>query len=603
MWRRSCLSCGAAAAASAPSAASGVAARRGFYSGLDESRVHRLRRSGMTFNHPRGRDTFSIAFESRLRLVPLTQMSDLYGPIDASLLTAVKPDDPTSSEGNPLEKKKVMAGDERMRHVVEGKKRAEASLREKRDWHVLVVDPVEQDMVRAPVAFPSAHPAYYSDWAAPASRAVLQRRAVPAFGLPAPSEQREEADHSSSSPTGSGNASTRSAIGSGEEEGGVLPPPSQADARESTAASSSSTPQADHPTDFAYFYGHEDQRHLQQSGDTSLLPGCRVCEATLRLAADSAASATSAATTLHAIRQHFHTAVCIDPDIRHERFRREEAQVEMISAYRNILYEAVEVGRAGSMRGGGGPRETCSSTGPHPQPQHQPPRPRATPFVADVVRVPVLCQYSSVPRFAHELGKLNQQAVIKGFHRLSNEAKEALIVNRSFTVELYVPPVLLEQFERAFLEEAWEVPLSTLNPGRTALYPGLAPPATLLQYDGWIGKRQELIDGIATKGRSLLRGDKYGLDGRLIEQREVLANMRVFGAAAERQRMLEGERQTAVAQLGVSASATYAPLQAGLMADAEDSQGAPSAASPAEGEKEPVATPTAAAPLSGSPTP
>ncbi|KAK7195945.1 hypothetical protein NESM_000527600 [Novymonas esmeraldas] len=470
-----------------------VSPSRTFYAGLDESRVHRLRRSGMTFNRPRGRDTFSVAFESRLRIVPLTAMADLYRPVHLSLQAAAAAAtvaDPTSSTGNALETRKAMAGDARVRKVVEAKRRSEASWREKHDWHVLVVDPIAHGTATSPVPFPNPHLAYYQDWPSSphegggTATRVLEQRLAPAFGT-------------------------------------------------ATADSSSPTETAASPQFPCWFYSHATRRQLQQSGDTALLQGSRARHTTWTTAADHQ---TDPASTPRTVCEHFHTAVCVDPDISPDRFYREEAQVEMISAYRNILYEAVELAQTSDAAAGGSLRRSSATR-------------RAAPFVADVVRVPALCHYSCGPRFLHELGKLNQQSVIKGFHRLSNEAKEALITNSSFTMELYVPPMLLGQFERAFLEEAWETPHSALHPGRTALYPGLAPPRTLLQYDGWIGRRQELVDGIETQGRSLLRGPTVGLDGRLVEECEVLANLRVFGAREEQQRMLEGEQRTAVAQL------------------------------------------------------
>ncbi|GET89839.1 hypothetical protein, conserved [Leishmania tarentolae] len=500
--------------------------RRHFYSGLDDSRVHRLRRSGMTFNRPRGRDTFSVAFESRLRIVPLTQMSDLYAPIDVSLLTAANADDPTSSEGNPLEKKKYMAGDARIRKVVEDKQRTEAALREKRDWHVLVVDPIELRMVSAPLPFPSPHPVYYHDWTTmggerPLPSRVLEHRPTAELGTHMPEARVETTEE------GTGTA--------------VI---AHVDAAESAA----------------FFYASANRCHLQQNGDTTLLTGVQVRQTTLSIPSSTSTANQLLPSSPHVIRQYFHTAVCVDPDISHDRFHREEAQVEMISAYRNILYEAFELGHAlssaSSTSAGGSLRRTAVTQ-------------RTVPFVADVVRVPALCHYSCGRRFLHELGKLNQQAVVKGFHRLSNEAKEALIMNRSFAVEIYVPPMLLEQFEQAFLEEPWEAPLSTLNPGRTALYPGLAPPRSLLDYDGWVGKRPELVEGVATQGKSLLRGGQVGLDGQLIEEREVLASLRLFGAREEQQQMLERERKTATEQLGVPLKPMYAPLHAGLLAEVE----------------------------------
>lgn len=526
------------------SASAVCVARRGFYAGLDESRVHRLRRSGMTFNRPRGRDTFSVAFESRLRIVPLAQMSDLYGPIDVSLITAVNADDPTSSVGNPLEQKKFMAGDAQMRRVVEKKKREEASLREKRDWHVLVVNPIELAAATAPVPFPSAHPAYYQDWSTSrgdasqrqrTSRSVLERNAVSAYGDASLPYLSYVMKHSASAASVNAESPPEDIASGAYAADKTLPPP---------------------PTRDAYFYRASSRRQLQQNGDTTLLPGTVVRQATLQLPHPDSTAAHPLPSTSHVIRQYFHTAVCVDPDIHHDRFHREEAQVEMISAYRNILYEAAELALPVNGADGGGSLRRTSAT------LH------AAPYVADVVRVPALCHYSCGHRFLHELGKLNQQSVIKGFHRLSNEAKEALILNRCFTVEIFVPPMLLEQFEKAFLEEAWEAPTSTLNPGRTALYPGLAPPRTLLAYDGWTGKRPELLEAVETQGKSLLSGAKYGLDGKLIEEEEVLAHLRVFGTREEEQRLLEGERHTAAKQLGAPLQRTYAPLRSGLQADA-----------------------------------
>ncbi|KPI86536.1 hypothetical protein ABL78_4401 [Leptomonas seymouri] len=530
-------------------------ARRSFYSGLDESRIHRLRRSGMTFNRPRGRDMLSVAFESRLRIVPLTQMSDLYGPIDTSLITAVNADDPTSSAGNPLEEKRCLAGDVQMRRVVEKKRMTEARLRQKRDWRILVVDPIELAAAEAPVPFPSPHPLYYRDWptassATPcpqwASKNVLELRETSVFGDPSLrffSSGDASSSASAATATGEITAADASASSSLSGEGAAHPP----------------TLFAAPLTSNAYFYRAIDRSHLQQSGDTTLLSGEEVRQTTLHLPHPDSTAAHPLPSSPHTIRQHFRTAVCVDPDIHHDRFQREEAQVEMITAYRNIMYEAVELATTDEASGGS-LRRTSATV-------------RAAPYVADVVRVPALCHYSCRQRFCHELGKLNQQSVIKGFHRLSNEAKEALISNRCFTFEVYVPPLLLEQFERAFLEEAWEAPTSTLNPGRTALYPGLAPPRTLLQYDGWTGKRPELIEAVETQGRSLLSGVKYGLDGRPIEEKEVLSSIRVFGAREEQQRMLAEERRTAATELGAPLEPAYAPLRPGLQEDAPGRDG------------------------------
>ncbi|KAF8279632.1 hypothetical protein TcBrA4_0100320 [Trypanosoma cruzi] len=367
-----------------------------FYAGLDESRVRRLRRASTTFNKPRGRDDLSLAFERRVRVLPLLEMGDLYAL-------------PTTTSGSA---------------------RSNASGPTTRPWRVLVVDLLSLGDVDAPVPYPAAHPAYYDGWSDGSEEDSQEKK----YGTP-PFLLRE-----------------------GRR---VLLP--------------------------------GNQRQLRQNGDTSLLRGTF----TKRSASHGTAE--------------YAVALCIDPFLELERFRREEAQVELICGYRNVLYEAVEL-----------------PDGP-----------------ADVVRVPALSCDTCGAQLRHEIGKLSQQALIKGFHRISNEAKEALILNPLFRVEVYVPPALFENFERVFLEDAWETPESTINPGRTALYPGLPPPRTLLEADGWVGKRRELVEAIETEGRSLMRGTQRALDGSAITPREVLTDIRVFGRERELKKMLEGERATA----------------------------------------------------------
>ncbi|AAQ15895.1 uncharacterized protein TEOVI_000038600 [Trypanosoma equiperdum] len=395
--------------------------RRSFYAGLDDSRVMRLRRSNTTLNKPRGRDAFSLAFEKRIHLLPLTQVGDLYG-------LPVPPSAPGESSGGA----------------------AEETIR------VLVVDLLLLEDVESLISFPASNPLYYEDWPTVSDNSEGE----------VPSDRRS-------------GISSSLALG---ESGFSLP--------------------------------SSNKRHLRQYGDTTLLRNSFVREAA------------------HGVSAQFHTAICINPFIDVDRFRREEAQVEMISAYRNILYEAAEVpdGRA------------------------------------DVIRIPALCCDTCGPRFYHEIGKLNQQSLIKGFHRIGSEAKETLMLNPKFIVEVYVPLPFLQQFQRAFLEDAWETPESTLNPGRTALYPGLAPPRSLLPLEGWIGKRPELVEAIETEGRSLMSGVKYSLDGKPIEEREVLAELRVFGREKEQEEMLKREEETATQQgLEVAPNGnTVAPLRAGI---------------------------------------
>eukprot|EP00796_Vickermania_ingenoplastis_P010338 gene10337-7232_t len=350
---------------------------------------------------------------------------------------------------------------------------------------------------------------------------------------------------------------------------------------------------------------HSQRRHLQKACDCTLLPA-RVTKSVevhmppTSAAASAVASSSSAAASPHQgeqeevvagnapcspqqVDQHYYLIPCLDPWIEKREYGREEAQVEMITAYRNILMECAELYRIF-------PTSSSSSSSAGRRSGSDVPRPAArglregkgfnrwslagatAPDVVDVLRVPALCldqwrraggaeeeddesdamgterpteDGDEVPMWLHEIGKLNQQALLKGFHRLPQEAKEALLQNPAFTVEVYVPPQWLPHFTQAFLEEAWEVPSSVVQPGRTALYPGLAPPPTLLAMEGWTGKRRELTDAIETKGKSLLRGPHYQLDGRQVQEEEVWTQIKVFGGRAEQEERIKLERATA----------------------------------------------------------
>lgn len=466
---------------------------RGFYSGLDDTRVRRLRRSGMVANRPRGRDTLSLAYESRLRILPLLHPSNLYAPIDASLVVApAQRDDPTSSY-NEVEQRRAHRGHERMQRVVERKQKEEDAIRDKRKWRVLVVEPVLQHAVEEPVPYPSTHPLLYADWAR-----------VPGTNQP-PAPSSSPPSFSSHTP----------------EPILAFDHPSTYAMPTVTAGDSASLEQS------AWYWSSRDRCRLRQNGDTTLLPGHVSQSVTLQLPQKTGSTAP------HTITQEFFLALCVDPNLDFTRFQREEAQVELISAYRNILYEAAE------LPGG----------------------------AADVIRVPALACDTCGDRFRDTLGKLTQQSVIKGFHRIGHEAKETLMLNRAFTLEVYVEPLFFAQFEKAFLESAWDVPTSIFNPGRVALYPGLAPPRTLLTYDGWVGKRKELVEAVETEGKSLLRGIPRGLDGRPIEVKEVFTEIRVMSAITERDERVALEHQTAVAEFGAAAVRPVldtAPLHTGL---------------------------------------
>lgn len=168
-------------------------------------------------------------------------------------------------------------------------------------------------------------------------------------------------------------------------------------------------------------------------------------------------------------------------------------------------------------------------------------------------------------RFADDIAKLNQQSIIKGFHRVSLECKEALLSRPHFGVELYVPPHKLSWFQATFAQEAWETPESILTPGRLALYPGLAPPKQMLALDGWTGKRPELIEAIHTEGRSLELEAPKSLGGTPQEEMEVYANLNLTNSKAATAQMLALEESTARAA-GLEPKERK-PLRPGLQED------------------------------------
>eukprot|EP00672_Neobodo_designis_P026451 CAMPEP_0174839194 /NCGR_PEP_ID=MMETSP1114-20130205/7881_1 /TAXON_ID=312471 /ORGANISM="Neobodo designis, Strain CCAP 1951/1" /LENGTH=413 /DNA_ID=CAMNT_0016073315 /DNA_START=49 /DNA_END=1287 /DNA_ORIENTATION=- len=161
----------------------------------------------------------------------------------------------------------------------------------------------------------------------------------------------------------------------------------------------------------------------------------------------------------------------IDPNVNHRMYKREEAQVEMIAAYRNALYEFwyLSVKQRKAM---------------------------------DVLRIPALCLYTS-DRFQDDIGKLNQQALLKGYHRCAQHVKDWYSLNERVRVEIYIPPEFMPQFEKAWSEDAWLPPTSTIDPGRTQLYSGAPVPRQMLEYDGWVGKRPEIEASVETDGRSI----------------------------------------------------------------------------------------------------
>lgn len=331
-----------------------------------------------------------------------------------------------------------------------------------------------------------------------------------------------------------------------------------------------------HPFSFNLFSAAQ-RRHLQKNGDAILLPVCWTRNRT-----NAATSTSKEAVKDESLSEHFYLIPCVEPLIEKPEYGREEAQVEMITAYRNILQECAELLQYEKEEddpvldenvdsvierdccNADQSKESESSLFSSSDRIEDPAsrikrRTVSTKRRIDILRVPALCVSPSHRRledddwtqdkertslFQHEIGKLNYEALLKGFHRLAPECKEALLSNPNFSVELFVPVPLFNHFVKVFSSEAWEVSSSTLRPARTSLYPGLAPPPSLRAMDGWVGKRPELEAGEAKEGKFLLKGPFYQLDGKPIEAKEVWTEIKVFGSAEEEKERLQNEKQT-----------------------------------------------------------
>ena len=236
---------------------------------------------------------------------------------------------------------------------------------------------------------------------------------------------------------------------------------------------------------------------------------------------------------------------CVQPQINSHEFRFEEAQVELIATYRNML---VDVAEARGIH-----RIVC----------------------------PPLCLYTCGRAHRFAIAKLNQVSLIKAFHRLSPSDREELLYrcDGTFAVEIYVDDAHYSEFVATFAEEAWEPPTNLLFPERTDLYPGLAPPEGMAELEGWIGKRPELLEAIATKGTSLIDGKpKYALDGSPI----VPLDATTFGRVHKTTRDERVAAEHATARLMGFVPAPLAALEGGLQGDAYVSDPKPSAAVLAE---------------------
>lgn len=219
---------------------------------------------------------------------------------------------------------------------------------------------------------------------------------------------------------------------------------------------------------------------------------------------------------------------CVEPAFDANCFEKEEAEVELMSAFRNILAHAAE-----------------DST-------------------ATTLAIPALCLDTAGERLRHLVPKLNQTALIKGFHRLSVNMKQLLQSREGFTVELLVPRSHWKEFEGAFNEEPWQAPTDVFSIPKQSMYPQLPPPTTLLESEGWIGKRPELIEAVETNGRSLLEKPIYTLEGTLDKPESVLETLQLYGNTTSLATRLQNERKTAEIQFGKAKSQEYVPLSAGL---------------------------------------
>lgn len=218
---------------------------------------------------------------------------------------------------------------------------------------------------------------------------------------------------------------------------------------------------------------------------------------------------------------------CVEPVLDVDCFEREEAEVEMMSAFRNILIHVAE--------------DTTATT----------------------VHIPALCLDTAGDRLRHLVPKLNQSALLKGFHRLSGPMKDTLQLREGLSVELLVPKGMWDTFTGVFAEEPWEAP-TTLFSVPKPYYPQLPPPTTLLNAEGWIGKRPELVEAVETRGRSLLEKPIYTLEGTLDKPESVLETVQLYEGNSSLANRLKNERATAEAQFGRVKSDKYVPLSAGL---------------------------------------
>ena len=169
-----------------------------------------------------------------------------------------------------------------------------------------------------------------------------------------------------------------------------------------------------------------------------------------------------------------HVIQVVEPDIRPYHMMRMEAQVELVTAFRNILMEFFEICCPPDATGGAGAAI------------------RQTPRF-HTLRIPALSLSLHDGKFALDIEKMHQQALIQAFHRCSLDVKDWFAVHPQLRVELHVPQPLLAGFERAFADEAWETPRSAVLPPKPHMYHGLPmPPQLIANAPGFIGGRKEI---------------------------------------------------------------------------------------------------------------
>jgi hypothetical protein len=425
-----------------------AASLRSFYSGFDDTRVRRLRKTGMQVNKPRGRDALSDAFEGRIHLKPMFSVGDLYAGNDGS-----------ASIGSTAVVLPVTSGAE----------------------------------VEASIALPSSCRFHYVSsmfpLRYPSSGATFDRAA----------EEEEE-----------------------EERGGPK-------------------------------YPQDMQRFLRKDSDTYCV---------------SLPQPEGVPLSKEGSRDADLLVMVVNPVLDNVAYQRSEAEIEMITAYRNILAEITDWSMGVPL-----PYEAAALAGRRAAYTH---RRRLT-----TLRVPVLCADTESPGLKGQLAKMTQVAIIKAFQRIAPRSKEHLLFAASaplssknsaaireeaasvsevdgadFRVELFVPPHLLTEYQQAFLTDAWAPMTSVFMAPRLDMYSGTPPPEQLAEYDGWVGKRPELLEAIRTKGKSL-EGVQYALDGSVIEPLDVMANINPF-------RKGEVARQIAAAEEATSGSTSVAAADASV---------------------------------------